>query len=98
MERSAKIARRLARILSRPKKLLESIENGDAHPVMAAYGLLKNEDDLTGLEETVKNRQRPSSRLVWPNLIFPTLMIDLEFVSPKMGKKGFFCISHEKVG
>jgi prevent-host-death family protein len=63
LERSAEIARRLAQTLGQSKKLLESIEAGKVHPAMAAYGLWKDEDDLAGLEETVKkNRRRPSSR------------------------------------
>jgi len=63
LERSAEIARRLAQTLGQSKKLLESIETGNAHPAMAAYGLWKDKEDLTDLEERVKkNRQRPSSR------------------------------------
>jgi prevent-host-death family protein len=63
LERSAEIARRLAQTLGQSRKLLESIEAGDVHPAMAAYGLWQDEDDLVELEETVKkNRIRPSSR------------------------------------
>jgi len=63
LERSAEIAQRLAQTLGQSKKILESIEAGDVHPAMAAYGLWKDESDLIDLEKTVeKNRQRPSSR------------------------------------
>ncbi len=63
LERSAEIARRLAQTLGQSPALLESIEAGQTHPAMAAYGLWKNEDDLAALEETVKEaRQRPASR------------------------------------
>ena len=63
LEHSAEIARRLAQTLGQSKELLESIESGKVHPAMAAYGLWKEEDDLSDLEEAVKkNRTRSSSR------------------------------------
>ena len=63
LERSAEIVRRLAQALGQSKELMESIEAGKVHPAMAAYGLWKDEEDLTDLEESVKrNRRRPSSR------------------------------------
>ncbi len=63
LERSAEIARRLAQTLGQSAQLLESIETGKVHPVMAAFGLWKGEADLAGLDETVKkNRKRKSTR------------------------------------
>lgn len=63
LERSAEIARRLAQMLGQSKELLASIEAGEAHPAMAAYGLWVDEDDLSDLEEAVyKNRQSLPSR------------------------------------
>jgi len=63
LERSAEIARRLAQTLGQSREVLDSIEAGKAHPVMAAYGLWGGEDDLADLESEVKkNRRRRSSR------------------------------------
>ena len=63
LERSAEITRRLAHSLGQSKKILDNIEEGKTHPAMAAFGLWKEEADLTGLEEVIKkNRQRPPSR------------------------------------
>lgn len=63
LERSAEITRRLAQSLGQSKKLLTSIEKGDAHPAMAAYGLWGDDVDLADLEAFVKkDRLHSSSR------------------------------------
>jgi prevent-host-death family protein len=63
LERTAEIARRLAQTLGQSAKLLESIEAGEVHPAMAAFGLWKDETDLAGLDEKVKkNRKHATSR------------------------------------
>lgn len=63
LERSVEITRRLAHSLGQSRKLLNEIEEGTAHPAMAAFGLWKDEEDLAGLEDIIrKNRQSPSSR------------------------------------
>jgi prevent-host-death family protein len=63
LERSAEIARRLAQTLGQSREILDSIEAGEAHPAMAAYGLWRNEDELADLESEIKkNRRRRSSR------------------------------------
>jgi prevent-host-death family protein len=63
LERSAEITRRLAHSLGQSRKLLDEIDEGMAHPAMAAFGLWKDEEDLADLEDIIrKNRQSPSSR------------------------------------
>ena len=63
LERSAEITRRLALSLGQSRKMLDEIEAGTTHPAMAAFGLWKDEEDLAGLEEIIReNRQSPSSR------------------------------------
>ena len=63
LERSAEITRRLAYSLGQSGKMLDEIEAGTTHPAMAAFGLWKDEEDLSTLEEIIKkNRQSPASR------------------------------------
>lgn len=63
LERSAEVTRRLARTLGQSPKLIEELKTGKVHPAMAAFGLWKDEDDLSDLEKQImNNRQRASSR------------------------------------
>lgn len=63
LEHVAEMARRLAQALGQSEQLLDGVRSGRVHPAMAAFGLWKDEDDLSGLMEEVKRcRQRPSSR------------------------------------
>ena len=68
LERRARMGQRLALALGQDPQLLELIEQGELHPVMAAYGLWKDEEDLATLaDEIAINRQaqsfRPASEL-----------------------------------
>ena len=64
LEHSAETTFRLAQALGQSPKLLEEIEAGTVHPVMAAFGLWKHEEDLEGLEAQVINyRQQGLSHL-----------------------------------
>jgi prevent-host-death family protein len=56
-------ATRLARELGQSEALLKSIEAGELHPAMAAFGLWGNEPDLDTLtSEIYTNRERQVSR------------------------------------
>jgi prevent-host-death family protein len=63
LERVGEIARRLALALGQSAELLENIAGGKTHPAMAAFGLWKNEADLTDLDAVIReNRNRISRR------------------------------------
>lgn len=63
LERSTAVTRRLAQTFGQSPKLIEELKGGIAHPAMAAFGLWKDEDDLSDLEKQImNNRQRASSR------------------------------------
>lgn len=63
LERSAEVTRRLARTLGQSPKLIEELKMGKVHPAMAAFGLWKDEDNLSDLEKQImNNRQLASSR------------------------------------
>jgi hypothetical protein len=54
---------RLALALGQSAELLEQIEAGEAHPIMAAFGLWANEEDLADLaDEIYANRERQIPR------------------------------------
>ena len=49
--------------LSRDAKLLEQIEAGEIHPIMAAFGLWQDETDLASLADEIEaNRHNQPSR------------------------------------
>jgi prevent-host-death family protein len=63
LERASGAARRLALALGQDKAVLEKVERGELHPVMAAFGLWRNEDDLADLaEEIAAERLAPNAR------------------------------------
>lgn len=63
LERRAQLGYRLALALGQDPQILEQIERGELHPVMAAYGLWKDEAELATLaDEIAINRQTQSSR------------------------------------
>lgn len=63
LERRAQLGHRLALALGQDPQILEQIERGELHPVMAAYGLWKDEEDLAALaDEIALNRQTQSAR------------------------------------
>ncbi len=63
LERTSRIARRLALALGQEEKLLERIETRDLHPVMAAFGLWRDDPDLASLDENIRlERHKTSSR------------------------------------
>ncbi|MCX6050147.1 MAG: type II toxin-antitoxin system prevent-host-death family antitoxin [Chloroflexi bacterium] len=63
LERRAQLGQRLALALGQDIQILEQIEQGDLHPVMAAYGLWRDEEDLATLtDEITLNRQNQAAR------------------------------------
>ncbi|MEA3440296.1 MAG: type II toxin-antitoxin system Phd/YefM family antitoxin [Chloroflexota bacterium] len=63
LERSAQAARRLALALGQDASVLEAIESGTVHPIMAAYGLWADDDDLVELDERIyANRRQQAVR------------------------------------
>lgn len=63
LERGAQAARRLALAFGQSEEILARIENGEAHPAMAAFGLWRAEDDLDTLAEDLQaDRQKATSR------------------------------------
>lgn len=57
LERAAYSARRLAELLGQKEELLDKIEKGEAHPVMAAFGLWEDEPDLADLDSEIINNR-----------------------------------------
>lgn len=63
LERLSLAARQLALALGQKVELLEQIESGQVHPVMAAFGLWKGETGFDQLTDQIyANRQNPSTR------------------------------------
>lgn len=63
LDRAAEITRHLAQTLGQSPGLLEGIEAGKVHPAMAAFGLWKDEEDLTDLDKQIlQNRRLTASR------------------------------------
>jgi prevent-host-death family protein len=59
LERTSKMALQLARALGQRDAVLRHIEEGKAHPIMAASGLWADEEDLADLAERIaQNRER----------------------------------------
>jgi prevent-host-death family protein len=63
LEGARRSTRRLALALGQDPAVLDQIDSGQIHPAMAAYGLLKEEDDLSDLvDEIYKNRRSQPDR------------------------------------
>lgn len=63
LERSAHAARRLALALGQQTDMLEEIEKGELHPIMASFGLWSEESDLADLTQSIQsNRQNQPIR------------------------------------
>jgi prevent-host-death family protein len=63
LERISSLANRLALALGQDPDLLAQIENGEAHPAMAAYGLWRDQEDLASLSQEIEdNRQAQAAR------------------------------------
>ena len=63
LERTNNTARQLALALGQQSDLLLEIEKGETHPIMAAFGLWRDEDDLNGLaDQILKNRKKQPKR------------------------------------
>jgi prevent-host-death family protein len=66
LERTSRLARRLALALGQDGAILEKVERRELHPAMAAFGLWRDEPDLAALaDEIADERLKPPSR---PNL------------------------------
>jgi antitoxin (DNA-binding transcriptional repressor) of toxin-antitoxin stability system len=57
LERASYAARRLAVALGQDKELLEKVEKQAIHPIMAAFGLWKDEADLADLAEEIDSER-----------------------------------------
>jgi prevent-host-death family protein len=63
LERTSRAARRLAAALGQGEDVLDKIERGELHPVMAAFGLWRDDPDLEDLAgEISSERRKPSDR------------------------------------
>ena len=63
LERASSAARRLALALGQDKELLARIDRREAHPLMAAFGLWRDEDDLAQLVDKIyAGRNREGTR------------------------------------
>jgi len=68
IERSYESTQRLVKALGQSDEILQKIQAGDLNPVMAAFGLWKDEKDLESLAEKVrKNRDKTyqSREVTW---------------------------------
>jgi prevent-host-death family protein len=54
IERASLSAHRLALALGQDEAILQRIERGESHPVMAAFGLWKDDPDLAGLADEIR--------------------------------------------
>ena len=63
LERTARAAHRLALALGQSEVILEKVERRELHPVMAAFGLWREEGDLaTQAEEIAEERLQTPAR------------------------------------
>ncbi len=63
LDRASEAATRLAAALGQSPELLQRIDAGEAHPIMAAFGLWKDEPELEDLAgEIHRSRKRSGSR------------------------------------
>ena len=59
LERAVRVARRLALALGQDPAVLGRVERGELHPAMAAFGLWRDEPDLSALADEI-DRERQS--------------------------------------
>jgi hypothetical protein len=63
LARTAELGRHLAQALGQRADILDEIAAGETHPVMAAFGLWQDEEDLSELaSEIERNRQSQPPR------------------------------------
>ncbi len=63
LERTSRATRRLALALGQDEAILEKVEKHELHPVMAAFGLWRDEPDFSSLvDEIAEDRQKSSTR------------------------------------
>jgi prevent-host-death family protein len=63
LERTSRATLRLALAFGQDPELIAKIERQEVHPVMAAFGLWRDEEDLANLtDEIYANRERQGSR------------------------------------
>lgn len=58
LERLAENARRLALALGQDADLLRQVEAEQAHPAMAAFGLWRDQEELSGLADEIEENRR----------------------------------------
>lgn len=66
IERAALSAQRLALALGQDENILKRIERGELHPIMAAFGLWRDDPDLAHLAEeidTARHQAAPRSEV-----------------------------------
>jgi len=68
LERTSRAARQLALALGQEEAILEKIEQRELHPAMAAFGLWRNESDLTSLVDEIATERRRSPTRPTPDL------------------------------
>lgn len=62
LDRLSETAHRLALVLGQDAELVKQVEEGQIHPAMAAFGLWRDEEELSALaDEIAANRRRQSS-------------------------------------
>lgn len=65
LERTSRVTHRLAAALGQDEDLLQAIERGEVHPAMAAFGLWRDDADLSDLAQRIaENRAAQPSRPV----------------------------------
>jgi hypothetical protein len=52
-----RVAHRLALALGQEETILDKVEHGELHPAMAAFGLWRNELDLSTLSEEINGER-----------------------------------------
>jgi prevent-host-death family protein len=63
LERMSQVTSRLALVLGQDPELLRQVEAQEVHPIMAAFGLWRDEEELATLtDEIYANRRRQGSR------------------------------------
>lgn len=55
LQRTAELGSHLAQALGQDPAILAAIAEGTAHPIMAAFGLWRDEDDLANLADEVEH-------------------------------------------